>query len=163
VDETTGGAATAGDGRTKGQMTTARLGPKRRLMPANHWDWSMPTPFSQGWRIGDLVFVGGQISADENGEVIGRGDIEIQTRNTFENITRVLEEAGASWKDVVKINTYYTFDGEEESAGEFWRRMTKVRMEYLADPGPCGTAVRVDGFMSDGFLIEVEVIAVITD
>ncbi len=151
------------DGHAAGRMVNARLGPKRRLMPESHWNWSMPTPFSQGWRIGDLVFVGGQISADENGEVIGRGDIEIQTRNTFENLTRVLAEAGASWQDVVKINTYYVFDGTEEDAGEFWRRMTKVRMEYLPDPGPCGTAVRVGGFMSEGFLIEVEVIAVITD
>ncbi|MDX6535028.1 MAG: hypothetical protein QOF68_2772 [Gaiellales bacterium] len=163
MNDSTGSATETTDGNGPARMVTARLGPKRRLMPENHWDWSIPSPFSQGWRIGDLVFVGGQLSADENGDVIGRGDIEVQTRNTFENITRVLEEAGASWKDVVKINTYYTFDGPEDEAGDFWRRMTKVRMEYLADPGPCGTAVRVDGFMSDGFLIEVEVIAVVTD
>ena len=119
-------------------------------------------PFSQGWKVGDMVFVGGQLSADENGEVIGAGDIEVQTRNTFQNITRVLEEAGAAWQDVVKINTYYTFEGPGRGRGAL-ERMTKVRMEYLADPGPCGTAVRVAGFMSEGFLIEVEVIAVIAD
>jgi enamine deaminase RidA (YjgF/YER057c/UK114 family) len=163
VNDSTASATETTEANGPGRMVTAKLGPKRRLMPENHWDWSIPSPFSQGWRIGDLVFVGGQLSADENGDVIGRGDIEVQTRNTFENITRVLEEAGASWKDVVKINTYYTYDGPEEEAGDFWRRMTKVRMEYLADPGPCGTAVRVGGFMSDGFLIEVEVIAVVTD
>jgi 2-iminobutanoate/2-iminopropanoate deaminase len=163
VNDSTESATGRTDGQGAAQLVNARLGPKRRLMPGNHWDWSMPTPFSQGWRIGDLVFVGGQLSADENGDVIGPGDIEVQTRNTFENITRVLEEAGAAWKDVVKMNTYYTFEGTEEEAGDFWRRMTRVRMEYLTDPGPCGTAVRVGGFMSEGFLIEVEVIAVITD
>ena len=36
-------------------------GDRQRLMPAGHWDWSIPVPFSQGWRCGDLVFVGGQI------------------------------------------------------------------------------------------------------
>lgn len=163
MNDSTGTATGTTDGHTRTGPASAVLGPKRRLMPENHWDWSIPSPFSQGWRIGNLVFVGGQLSADENGECVGRGDIEVQTRNTFENITRVLEEAGASWKDVVKINTYYTYDGPEEDAGDFWRRMTKVRMEYLPDPGPCGTAVRVGGFMSDGFLIEVEVIAVVAD
>jgi 2-iminobutanoate/2-iminopropanoate deaminase len=163
MSDVTEGAVSTTDGDGAGRLLDVRLGPKRRLMPESHWDWSIPSPFSQGWRIGNLVFVGGQLSADENGECIGRGDIEVQTRNTFENITRVLEEAGASWKDVVKINTYYTYDGPEDEAGDFWRRMTAVRMEYLPDPGPCGTAVRVNGFMSDGFLIEVEVIAVVTD
>lgn len=39
--------------------------------------------------------------------------------------------------------------------------MTRVRLEYLPTPGPAGTAVRVAGLMYDGFLIEVEAIAVI--
>ncbi|MEO7146537.1 MAG: Rid family hydrolase [Terrimesophilobacter sp.] len=128
-------------------------------MPENHWDWPVPTPFSQGWRVGDLVFVGGQISAEGKGQVLGLGDIEVQTRNVFDNITTVLAEGGATWDDVIKINTYYTFEGTGDEVEEFWRRMTSVRMEYLSDPGPAGTAVRVSGLMTDGLLIEVEVIA----
>ncbi len=58
---------------------------RRRLMPAGSWDWHIPTPFSQGWRVGTMVFVGGQLSADEHGNVVGgEGDIEVQTRNVFE-------------------------------------------------------------------------------
>jgi enamine deaminase RidA (YjgF/YER057c/UK114 family) len=136
---------------------------RRRLMPAGHWDWHVPTPFSQGWRVGPLVFVGGQLSLDEHGSVIGKGDIEVQTRNVFENITKVLDDAGATWHDVVKLNTYYVFDGDPADAQAFWTKMTNVRMEYLPDPGPCGTGVRVDGLMYDGLLIEVEAIAVIAD
>lgn len=136
---------------------------RRRLMPAGHWDWHMPTPFSQGWRVGPLVFVGGQLSADEQGNVIGLGDIETQTRNVFQNVTRVLAEAGATWEDVVKINTYYVYDGDRAAAQDYWTKMTAVRMEFLPDPGPCGTAVRVDGLMYDGFLIEVEVVAWLGD
>lgn len=136
---------------------------RRRLMPTGHWDWHVPTPFSQGWRVGNLVFVGGQLSADAQGRVIGAGDIEVQTRNVFENVTSVLRSAGADWKDVVKINTFYRFEGTGDEVAEFWEKMTRIRMEYLADPGPCGTAVRVEGFMYDGFLIEVEVIAVVAE
>jgi 2-iminobutanoate/2-iminopropanoate deaminase len=134
-------------------------GPRRELAPAGHWDWHIPTPFVQGWQLGRLVFVGGQLSADEHGEVIGRGDIEVQTRNVFENVTRVLAEGGATWADVVKLNTYYVFDGPPAEAQTYWEKMTRVRLEYLLAPGPAATAVRVPGLMYDGFLIEVEAIA----
>jgi 2-iminobutanoate/2-iminopropanoate deaminase len=136
---------------------------RRRLMPTGHWDWHIDTPFSQGWRVGSLVFVGGQLSLDEQGAVVGAGDIEVQTRNVFNHITRVLHDAGASWGDVVKLNTYYVFDGPPADAQAYWSKMTAVRMEYLPDPGPCGTAVRVEGLMYDGLLIEVEAIAIVSD
>jgi len=136
---------------------------RQRLMPKNHWDWSMPVPFSQGWRVGNTVFVGGQISADEKGRTIGVGDIELQTRTVFENIRSVLREAGAEMKDVVKINTFYVFDGEGEELTKFWEKMTKVRMEFFDQPGPCGTGVRVAGLAYPDLLIEAEAIAIIPD
>jgi 2-iminobutanoate/2-iminopropanoate deaminase len=137
---------------------------RRRIMPAGHWDWSMPVKFSQGWSIeGDVrwIFVGGQISADEHGRTIGVGDIETQTRNVFENIRRVLAEDGAEMKDVVKLNTYYVFEGKGDDIRDFWERMTRVRMEYIADLGPAATAVRVAGLAYPDLLIEVEAIAVV--
>lgn len=134
---------------------------RQRLMPEGSWDWHVPTPFSQGWRVGQLVFVGGQLSADEHGNVVGEGDIEVQTRNVFEAVTRVLEEGGATWGDVVKLNTYYCCNETGDAVKAFWERMTRIRLEYLPTPGPVGTAVRVAGLMYEGFLIEVEAIAVI--
>ena len=81
---------------------------KQRLMPKGHWNWSIPVPFSQGWSVtgGRLIYVGGQISADEHGRTIGVGDIEVQTRNVFNNIRKVLREAGADMQDIVKFNTF---------------------------------------------------------
>ncbi len=134
---------------------------KTRLMPKDHWDWSIPTPFSQGWKAGNLIFVGGQVSADSKGRTVSPGDIAAQTRNTFENIRRVLQEAGVDMSDIVKLNTYYQFEGEGVEITDFWEQMTKVRLEYLPDPGPSGTAVRVNGFAYEGLLIEVEAIAVV--
>lgn len=136
---------------------------RQRIMPENHWQWSMPVPFSQAWKVGNLLFIGGQLSADENGNVVAPGDIETQTRNVFEHLTTILREAGGDWSDVVKLNTFYCSDHEGDDITEFWQKMTAVRMEYLADPGPAGTAVRVQGLMGPGFLIEVEAIAVIDD
>jgi enamine deaminase RidA (YjgF/YER057c/UK114 family) len=130
-------------------------------MPKNHWDWNIPVPLSQGWLVENLLFVGGQISADEHGQTVGVGDIEVQTRNVFQNITTVLEEAGADWTNVVKLNTYYVFDGERDELTEYWERMTRVRMEFLPDPGPAATAVRVAGLIYPDLLIEAEVIAIV--
>jgi enamine deaminase RidA (YjgF/YER057c/UK114 family) len=142
-------------------MTTRIPGTQaaRRLMPEGHWDWSVPVPFSQGWKCGDVIFVGGQISADSKGRTIGVGDIETQTRNVFENIRKVLAEAGADMRDIVKFNTFYMFEGEGDEIRDFWEKMTKVRLEFFEEPGPVGTAIRCAGFAYPGLLIEVEAIA----
>jgi enamine deaminase RidA (YjgF/YER057c/UK114 family) len=134
---------------------------KTRIEPAGHWDWNIPVPLSQGWLIENLLFVGGQISADENGKAIGVGDIEVQTRNVFQNITNVLNEAGAGWGDVVKLNTYYVFNGSDAELTPYWEKMTRVRMEFLQHPGPAATAVRVAGLIYPDLLIEAEAIAVL--
>lgn len=134
---------------------------KTRIMPEGHWDWSMPVPFSQGWQVGNLIFVGGQISVDENHNILGVDDIEVQTRNVFENVRKVLNEVGADMKDIVKFNTYYTFEGEGDAVKDFWQKMTKVRLEYFSTPGPAGTAIRCSGFATEGLLIEAEAIAVL--
>ena len=136
---------------------------RTRLMPAGHWDWSIPSTFSQGWRVGNIIFVGGQVSADAQARVIGKGDIEVQTRNTCENITKVLKEAGADWRHIVKLNTYYVYDGPDAGALEFWQKMTRVRFEFFPDPGPAGTAVRVAGLADPDLLIEIEAIAVLDE
>jgi 2-iminobutanoate/2-iminopropanoate deaminase len=136
---------------------------KIRINPAGHWDWHIPTPFSQAIKVGRTIYLGGQLSADQKGNVIGLGDIEEQTRNVFENITKLLKAAGADWSDVVKLNTYYVFNGAPSEAQEFWEKMTRVRLQYIPTPGPCATAVRVAGLMYDGFLIEADVVAVIDE
>jgi enamine deaminase RidA (YjgF/YER057c/UK114 family) len=137
----------------------AALGPKTRLMPKDHWDWSIPVPFSQGWRVDDLIFVGGQISADRNGRTVGKGDIAAQTRNVFEFIRRVLQEGGADLRDIVKLNSYYSKPNQPGRNAQFWEQLTSVFREYLADPGPVVTAVGVEGFAYEDLLIEVEAIA----
>ena len=128
-------------------------------MPADHWDWSIPVSFSQGWRVDDLVFVGGQISFAPDGKVIGPGDIEAQTRKTFDYIRRVLHEGGADDPDLVKLNTWYGFEGEGAELKEYRERMARVELEYLAGPGPVDTAVRIAGLATGAILVEIDAIA----
>jgi hypothetical protein len=51
------------------------------------------------------------------------------------------------------------FNGRGNEIQDFWLKMTQVRMEFLPDPGPAATAVRVAGLMYDDLLIEADVIA----
>jgi enamine deaminase RidA (YjgF/YER057c/UK114 family) len=149
-----------GVGKSEGDPSAVAGASRHRLQPSGHWDWHVETPFSQGWQVGDFIITGGQLAASPTGEVVGRGDIELQTQVVFENLTRVLHEAGASWEDVIKLNTYYVYDGPPQGAQDFWERMTRVRLQYLPEPGPAATAVRVQGLMYDGFLIEADAIAI---
>ncbi|MGF2949531.1 RidA family protein [Microbacterium alcoholitolerans] len=133
--------------------------PARRIMPEGLYAWTMPVSFSQGWVCGPLLFVGGQIATGDPGVAVASDDIEEQTRIVFENIGKVLEEAGTSFKHLVKFNTYYVFDGPDDELQEYWEKMTRVRLQYLPSPGPAGTAVRVSGLAYPGLLLEVEAIA----
>ena len=71
----------------------------------------------------------------------------------------VLERAGLDLSDLVRLNTYYVFDGADEDATEYWEAMTRVRLEYFPDPGPAATAVRIKGMPYQGQLIQIEGIA----
>ena len=140
---------------------------RRRLEPGGHWTWrGGPAwgPIAQGWRVGDLVFVGGQVAIDERGQVIAPGDIEVQTRAVYRNVERVLAEAGASLRDVVKITSFLVYEGEPAGPefDAFWVKMATVRASFFPGDGPCGTGVIVKALIYPGLVIEVEAVAVVS-
>lgn len=139
---------------------------RQRLEPAGHWTWrGGPAwgPIAQGWRAGNLVFVGGQVAVDERGRVIAPGDIEVQTREVYRNIERVLHRAGAGLADILKITSFLVYDAEPEGPAfdDFWVRMATVRASFFPGDGPCGTGVIVKSLIYPGLVIEVEAIAVL--
>lgn len=138
---------------------------KTRLMPEDMpWFWSMKVPTSQGWRVDgrhSLLFTAAQFPVDSSGEVVGVGDIEAQTRAVFRNITAVLAASGATWADVVKMNTFYVFDGAADELTAYWEKMTRVRVQFYASPAHCGTGVRVSGLPGRDVLVSAAAIAVV--
>jgi reactive intermediate/imine deaminase len=100
------------------------------------------------------IYVSGQIAHDSDGNLVGGGDLAAQTEQVFRNLTGVLEANGASFDDVVKIQTFLTtMDGLQGSRD--------VRARYLPDEPPASTAVQVAALMVPEALIEVEVVAVV--
>jgi enamine deaminase RidA (YjgF/YER057c/UK114 family) len=133
---------------------------KQRLQPANHWDWSIPgNNFTQGWRIGNLAFIGGQISADNRAKAVGIGDIAAQTRNVFNFIRLTLAEAGLDESDVAKLYVYYYAAGGWDEIARTRALIASIQREFYGDPGPAVTALRVSGFAFEDLLIEIEAVA----
>lgn len=136
---------------------------KERLMPPNHWSWrpEKKLPFSHGWKVGDLIFVGGQRSLNEQGQTVGVGDIEIQTDNAFRNLDTLLRLAGGDRHSLMRQNTYFRFFGEGREVTDYWEKMTNVRRRYMSIPSAAGAGLRITGFPQSNELIQVEGIGVL--
>lgn len=104
-----------------------------------------------------LLYVSGQVAVDVKGTVVGRGDLEAQTRQAYANLVTVLKSQGASLKDVVKMNTYTT---QPENVS----LIRKVRQEFIGTGNfPAATLVGVSALADPAWLVEVEAIAVLSD
>lgn len=107
-------------------------------------------------RSGQLVFVSGQVAYNSQGEIVGKGDIKVQTRQVLENIKAVLQTAGASMQDITKVTVFVTNMAHLAQIHE-------VRAEYWPDPQqyPASTLVEVKSLVHPDLLIEIEAFAVI--
>lgn len=115
-------------------------------------DWYESYKISQAVRAGGFVYVSGQAGFTEDGKTVEGGFLE-QGRQAFTNVRRVLEAAGLSFADVVKV-------------GIFVRNMARdldelilLREEFMQKPYPADTLVEVSSLARPDWLIEVEVVA----
>jgi 2-iminobutanoate/2-iminopropanoate deaminase len=107
-----------------------------------------------GYRVGNLIFLSGQASIDENGELVGVGDFDRQVEQTFANIKRVLEAAGSSMEKIVKVTIYLT-----DMAN--FPKIIEARGKYFKQPWPADTIVEVGALGLPELQIEIEVVALI--
>jgi enamine deaminase RidA (YjgF/YER057c/UK114 family) len=112
--------------------------------------------YSHVARLGDLLFVSGQVSKNEHDEPVGVGDAERQTEVVYENLKRVLEEAG-SGLDLIGKTTVFTTSLEHRPA------INRVRERVFGPIGryPASTFVVVTSLAVPEWLVEIEVIAVV--
>src|SRR6266852_4659122 len=72
------------------------------------------------------VYISGQIALDKDGTVVGAGDMKAQAEQVFKNLQAALGAAGATFSDVVKMNTYITDMSKVQAVRD-------VRAKYFAD------------------------------
>jgi reactive intermediate/imine deaminase len=106
---------------------------------------------------GRTVYISGQIALDRSGNLVGRGDFRAQTQQVFENIKAALEAAGATFKDVVKLN-FYVVDITQLQV------LRDVRDQFVnTEYPPASTLVEVRRLVRDELLIEIEATAVLPE
>ncbi len=101
-----------------------------------------------------LIWVSGQIALDENGKLIGKGDIGTQTEQCIKNVENALKKLGGSLDDVVQVTVFV-----KEMRG--LKAIHEVRLRYFKEPYPTSTLVEVKGFVNPDALIEINALAAV--
>ena len=110
-------------------------------------------PYSQAIRAGNLIYTAGQIALNpQTGELVA-GGIEEQTRQAIQNLSYVLEAAGASLSQVVKTTVFM------QDLGEF-TRMNAVYAEFFPQNPPARSTVQVAA-LPRGAKVEIECVAIL--
>ena len=112
-----------------------------------------PYYLSQGFRVGELVFVSGQAALDERGAIVGAGDFDAQAEQTFRNLARVLAAGGSSLDRVVKVTIFLTDMSN-------FPKIVELRKRWFTAPYPADTIVEVRSLALPELQIEIEAIAV---
>ena len=111
-------------------------------------------PYSPGCilrKVGSFIFISGVVPNDVDGNIVCKGDIAGQTRQVLHNLKVTLEAAGATFNDVIKLNTYVVGNHMREYIGN------KVDFDLLSSfPTPCDTLIGVACLANEGQMIEVE-------
>jgi len=104
---------------------------------------------------GQIIHFTGQVAWDEDENIVGKGNVEVQTRQCFCNILTILGAVGGTIEDIVSVTTYYTNPSQLSM-------IQRVRNEFFKDEtAPASTSVMVAGLGHEDFLVELTPVAVI--
>jgi reactive intermediate/imine deaminase len=109
-------------------------------------------PFSEAVRVGNMLYLSGQIGVDNNMKLVP-GGIAIETKQTMDNIKSTLERYGSSLDHVIKA-TVMLADMTE------WSEMNKVYVSYFPKHLPARSAFGTSGLVF-GARVEIECIAIV--
>jgi len=108
-------------------------------------------------RGGTVVFISGQVAVDAQGKLVGKGDIEAQAVQVFENLKLALEAAGGTFQDVLKFTIFI-----KHLTPEARKAVMGVRSRYISPANPpAATMVGIDRLVEDDLLVEIEAVAVV--
>jgi len=108
--------------------------------------------FPNAVRKGDLVFTSGFVAIDDNFAVIAPGDVVAQSDLVFRRLAELLEHAGSSMEDVLKISAYLVADADYPLYNE-------ARHRWFPNDPPASSTVVVASLVKAGLVVEIEAIA----
>ena len=143
-------------------MTPSETGdnprPRREQIAPPELDNATATKLSyaNGIRTDNIVWIAGQVARDAGGNLIGEGDPEAQAEQCFRNMRAIVEAAGGTMDDIVRLVIYLTDRAYRPAVGA-------VRARIFREPRlPTTTLVIVAGLALPEYLVEIEAVAVLT-
>lgn len=115
--------------------------------------WEDIVGYSRAVKVGNMIEVTGTVAVDENSMLVAKDDAYGQTKFIIEKIERVLLQAGASLKDVVRTRMFVTDISR-------WEEYGKAHGEFFKDIKPCTSMIEVKGLIAPEYLIEIEATAI---
>jgi 2-iminobutanoate/2-iminopropanoate deaminase len=116
--------------------------------------WEKEFGYSQAVKVGDTIYISGQVSHDDNGKIVGHGDMETQMRQAYTNIKNVLVQYGTTMDNVVEEILFVT---DMEAA---FAAATKYRKEIFSGPPiVASTIVQIQRLGFPELMIEIKCIA----
>jgi enamine deaminase RidA (YjgF/YER057c/UK114 family) len=113
--------------------------------------------FTHAVKVGQTVYISGEVALDSLGHLVGRGDLAVQARQAFSNLAMVLRIAGAVPADVTKLTIYVVNAGPRD-----FETVRQTGAEFFPDRNPpAGVVVGVQSLPMDGLLIAVDATAVV--
>ena len=105
--------------------------------------------YSHAVRIGDDLKISGAVSMNDSGIIVGAGNMELQMKNCYSDLEKILQHYGYTFDDVVVENVYTT------SMADFLK-VSGFRHSIYKKQFPTGTWIEVKGLAVDGQLIEID-------
>lgn len=118
--------------------------------------WEDMAGYSRAVRIGNLIWVSGTTATDDEGQLVGAGDVYAQAQFILHKIEQALHAAGATRADVVRTRIYLTDVTR-------WEEASRAHAEMFGDVRPANTLVEVSGLVGDAYLVEIEADAMLKD
>ncbi len=116
--------------------------------------WEQEYGYSQAVKVGDTIFISGQVSHDDEGNVLGEGDMEVQMRAAYANVKKVLVQYDASMESVVDEILFVT-----DMDAAFGARAKMKDEVFSGSPVLASTIVQIERLAFPQLMVEIRCVA----